>query len=69
MSDQMVTETKLARLVKQSGLRQYQFAGACFIHPTTFSEYVRGIKPLTPDHLFNICSWLKVEPETVVGYV
>jgi len=67
--ERLPRKTKLAEVVEQSGLRQYQFAGGCFIHPTTFGEYMRGVRPIPSHHLLSICRFIELEPETIVGYV
>ncbi len=61
--------TKLDALVRNSGLFQYQIAGSCGIHPTTFSEYIRALKPMKARHIMALAKFFEVEPEDVVGYV
>lgn len=63
------TTSKLGKLVSESGLRQYQIAGACFIHPTTFSDYINLKRDLLPDHLVALCKFFKLPPETLLGKV
>lgn len=63
------TVTKLSILVRDSTLTQYKIAGICGIHPTTFSEYIRDLRVISPDHLVSLCNFFQVEPETVIGNV
>lgn len=61
--------TKLDLLVRSSHRRQFQIAGVCGIHHTTFSQYVRGIKALKPHHIIALAKYFQVTPEDIVGWV
>lgn len=61
--------TKLDLLVRNSHLRQYQVAGVCGIHPTTFSRYVRGLEAMKATDMVSIANFFTVSPEEIIGWV
>lgn len=61
--------TKLDKLTRDSHRRQYEIAGHCGIHPTTYSEYVRGIRPLNAKDIVAIANFFTVPPEEIIGWV
>lgn len=61
--------TKLDALVRNSGLRQYQIAGICGIHPTTLGQYINGKKGFMARDIVALAKFFEVEPEDVVGWM
>lgn len=48
--------TRLAYLISDTSSPHYELAARAHIHPTTFSSYVRGSRPILQSHLPGICS-------------
>lgn len=60
--------TKLKALVIRVPQPQYQIAALAGIHPSVFSMYVLGQKPIRDKHLVALCELFRVEPEEVLGW-
>ena len=47
----------------------YQIAAAAGIHPTTLSQYARGVKPISSKHLLALCALFECDPDAIMGTV
>lgn len=47
--------TRLAYLIANTSSPHYELAAQAHVHPTTFSAYVRGSRPILDSHLERIC--------------
>jgi transcriptional regulator with XRE-family HTH domain len=59
--------TSLKKLVLSVREPQYVIAGACGIHPTTFSSYMSGKLRIKPLHLKKIADYFGVSQSEVLG--
>lgn len=64
-----VTITKLQYLIRENLVPQYVLAGICRTHPTTFSETVRGLRPMTADMAMRLAQFFEVDPSELLGTV
>lgn len=61
--------TLLKRLSLATGKPQYQIAASAGIHPSIFSQYVRGEKDITTGHLKALCTLFNLPSDQLVGWV
>lgn len=47
----------------------YKVAAAADIHPSTLSEYARGIRPISAKNLISLCKLFQCEPDDIIGTV
>jgi DNA-binding Xre family transcriptional regulator len=47
---------------------QYQIAALAGIHPSTFSLYITGQRPIKDKHLVALCDLFRCEPEEILGW-
>lgn len=69
LGDEMPRMTKLSKLVRESPYFQYQIAGICRIHPTHFSEMIRGIRPISPEQIVALSKFFTCDPRKIVGWI
>jgi hypothetical protein len=60
--------TKLKTFVIRVPQPQYQIAALAGIHPSVFSMYVLGQKPIRDQHLVALCELFRCEPEEILGW-
>lgn len=64
--------TKLSELLnraRDTGIRQYQIAGICKVHPTTLGLYAAGKKPIPVTVLVALSKFFNVPPGDIIGNV
>lgn len=67
ISGERVIVTKLMLKCMSVVQPNYQIAAAAGLHPTTLSQYARGVKPIKADHLVALCRVFECEPEDLLG--
>jgi transcriptional regulator with XRE-family HTH domain len=60
-------KVKLLEAQQDYGLRQYEIAAACKMHPSTLSEYALGKNGYTDKHLRALCAYFECPEEDLVG--
>ena len=67
VSGQRVQITKLQFKLLSTQQQNYKIAAAASIHPSTLSEYARGLRPISAKHLINLCKLFECEPDDLIG--
>ena len=71
MTSKTIRVTKLKMLILElndDGIRQYQIAGACGIHPSSLSAYCLGTRNITRKHLRALKSYFGLDDEDILGW-
>jgi hypothetical protein len=67
MANERVIITKLMLKLQQVEQPNYMIAAVAHIHPTTLSQYARGLKPISAKHLVALCALFECQPDELLG--
>lgn len=64
-----VTITKLMLKLQTIQTSNYKIAAAASVHPSTLSQYARGVRPISAKHLISLCKLFECEAGDLIGTV
>lgn len=68
-SGDRVVITKLLLKLQTTSEPNYKIAAAADIHPSTLSNYARGLKPISATHLISLCKLFQCEADELIGTI